>query len=423
MTIEFINLIKKIENNEIIDLEIIFYNDRNDMIVEITFSYYSISAYLTIKRKYKINNELLNLLISALNNNHSITKLNIDTYYNYTVLTQIPLNTKTFILNGYHTNYKFNDINLLLNNLQNNETLTNLKLCRIKIDDIKFINLLNDFIKNNNSIIKLELNCINLEYKIENIQNNFSLSEGLIYNKNITSLNLINCRLKNSCGELFKILQNNNSITSLNLSRNNIESITDLANCLKVNTTLTDINLSENGILDISDLSNSLQINTTLTDLNLSYNDIIDISDLSNSLQINTTLTDLNLSHNNIKNIINLTDNLKENNNITKINLSNNLIDDIKQIDYLLKYNSSLYSLNISYNLLLNNSSDKDLQLFFNNLKYNNTLTKLNIKANYSINRLCELSIYIYELLKVNNTLIKLKYLSDMEIYYKEDYY
>ena len=97
--------------------------------------------------------------------------------------------------------------------------------------------------------------------------------------------------------EIKRVFQNNPTLTTLDLSRNNIgaEGAKDLAKALEKNTVLTSIYMSSNniGAEGTKDLAKALATNTVLTELSLSYNDIeaegeVVIKHIKERLRINT---------------------------------------------------------------------------------------------------------------------------------------
>ncbi|MES2676856.1 MAG: hypothetical protein V4612_00880 [Pseudomonadota bacterium] len=135
-----------------------------------------------------------------------------------------------------------------------------------------------------------------------------------------------------------KILQPNTTLTSLDLTRNEIgnEEVIAFVETLKTNTVLTQLWLSENKIGDegVIALADALETNTTLTSLGLSDNEIGDegVIALAEALEKNTTLTylGLGLSKNEIgyEGAKALAKALKTNTTLTKLNLDGNKLGD-----------------------------------------------------------------------------------------------
>ncbi len=154
-----------------------------------------------------------------------------------------------------------------------------------------------------------------------------------------------------------------NSLTSLNLSFNDISDIStlkDLTSLTILNlwfnelsdispleelTSLTSLDLRDNSISDISALGHL----TSLTSLRMNYNSISDIS----ALEDLTSLTSLSLSNNSISDIPALEDMTS----LTSIDLSNNSISDISALEDL----TSLTSLSLQSNSISDVSALEDL--------------------------------------------------------------
>ena len=187
------------------------------------------------------------------------------------------------------------------------------------------------------------------------LQTNFHLSKLQLSNLNL------HCK-ENSGAALTKMLQRNKSLIHLELSNN--RSFSDLGACcifqgLQHNTTLVHLDLSYSGIstteATVQSLSKMLQENKSLTHLNLSGNFLF--SDLGahcifEGLQHNTTLIHLNLSSTRITDegalyIANLLD---SNHSLQMLNISLNLIgnDGFAYIAKSLRSNSTLKKLEAS---------------------------------------------------------------------------
>ena len=108
---------------------------------------------------------------------------------------------------------------------------------------------------------------------------------------------------------IFQGLQQNTTLTQLNLASNRITGCEDTAQALnkllQVNKTLTHLDLSDNDIFSYSSshcILEGLQRNTTLVNLNLANTGLSDTEDTTRAfetmLQVNTSLTHLDVSHN-----------------------------------------------------------------------------------------------------------------------------
>ena len=161
--------------------------------------------------------------------------------------------------------------------------------------------------------------------------------ENLSGNTTLTNLNLSNFVISDSGAEsLSKSLSDNSAISNLNLSLNGIghDGAKFLSLGLRANTHLTILNLRGNNIGDpgAASLAEAISGNRTLTNLNLGFNEIFDsgATSLSEALLDNSALTDLNLSVNNIGNTgaDSLSEALKQNTTLTNLDLGDNRIND-----------------------------------------------------------------------------------------------
>ena len=200
------------------------------------------------------------------------------------------------------------------------------------------------------------------------------IAEALQTNLSLTKLNLryTDLRYTGKTGSaLTKMLKCNTSLTHLDLSSNKL--ITDyIAHCifkgLQHNTTLVSLNLSHTSINGaesdtVKSLNKMLQVNNSLTHLDLSYLDISLLSDnahntfishIFHGLEYNNTLLQLNLRHLKITNI------------------------DAEYIAQALMRNHSLQTLDIVCFI-----SNEGIRQVFASLMFNTTIKKLYIPETY----------------------------------------
>ncbi|MCC8377742.1 MAG: hypothetical protein LN567_05110 [Rickettsia endosymbiont of Graphium doson] len=194
-------------------------------------------------------------------------------------------------------------------------------------------------------------------------------SETVLYNKNIKSFT--------------KALENNNTITSLKIIRNDIGDI-EIIEVLKIkvlkgNNTLTSLDLSVNGITDkgVAKIGEFLELNT-LKSLSLDTNSITDIGSaiIVKALNGNTSLTELSLAYNNISDAT-IIEALNYN-ILTSLILKGNFIadDGATKIGEYLANNNSLTFLDLSTNRIENGDRIGEA------LRNNNTLTYLDLSEN-----------------------------------------
>jgi Ran GTPase-activating protein (RanGAP) involved in mRNA processing and transport len=342
------------------------------------------------------------------------------------------------LVNGIKKNNTITTLNFACNNigiegaiaiagmLEKNTTITTLDLWGNKIGDAG-AKAIADALKVNNTITTLELWCneigddgakaiAGMLEKNETITKldlwgNKIGADGVIElgracagKKNITVV-----FLNNGYYNLFKLAQGTFTVTTLNLSDNDIDDVgaIALASMLKDNKTITELDLSSNNIGDdgAKALAGMLEKNKTITILNLSSNGIgiegvvalgrafagKDIivefgNDKKNGLfklaQGTFTGTTLDLSSNNIGDdgAIAIANMLKDNKTITKLNLRNNKIgvEGVKVIADALKVNKTITTLDLSYN----NIGVEGAKAIADALKVNNTIKTLNLSYN-----------------------------------------
>mgnify|MGYP000005311946 CR=1 FL=1 len=278
---------------------------------------------------------------------------------------------------------KSRHLNLILENLSGNTTLTTLNLCEFVIRD-SGAESLSKSLSDNSAITNLNLSFNNIGHDGAKF-----LSVGLRANTTLTILNLRGNEISDpGAASLAEGISGNRTLTNLNLGFNHISDsgATSLSKALSNNSTLTDLDLSANdiGITGATSLSKALSNNSTLTDLNLSDNDIgnTGATSLSEALSNNSTLTDLNLSANKIWNTgaTSLSKALSNNSTLTDLNLSTNKIGNTgaNSLSKALSNNSTLTDLNLSDNDI-GNTGVKSLSKA---LRKNITLTNLDLGDN-----------------------------------------
>ncbi|KAJ6255577.1 hypothetical protein M0813_11137 [Anaeramoeba flamelloides] len=172
--------------------------------------------------------------------------------------------------------------------------------------------------------------------------------------------------LTNGIQALSEALKENQALTSLNLSYNQIgdEGTQALSEGVKENQALTNLNLSRNqiGAEGMKDLSETLKVNQTLICLDLRRNKIGSkgIKYLSHALKINQTLTQLDLYDNQIGSY--------ENKEVQKL-----IIQEFIQS---LKINKSIIKLYIKGNRIKEKNLNKIYNLIKRNVNFQKKLTK-----------------------------------------------
>ena len=395
LKLEFIKKNKNIQN-----IEIINYKEQKNNCYKI-YNY----DFKLLNNNFDIDYSKFKLILlnfnkfELINFNHNINNLrlinNYDNYYpdinnsyiinitdDYIFFKRSFTNIKFKIINN--SNNKRNNIN---NIIKKNDTIKDIIIINDKIDNF-------DFLKNNETITKLDLSYFKFE------RNNLfeKLCETLKINQTIYNLNLSNCNLNSKNIEiLFDILTNyNSSIAELNLSNNKIQHLKNINNLLK-NNILTELNLSFNPFIKITELCEGLKNNISLIDLNIEKE--------------RDDYTNFKLNN---KDLQKLYDTLKYNSSLTKLNLKGiyNISIDIFNM---LKYNSSLCELSI--NILNDYYYSKDFKnvmyKIFDILKNNTSLISLEININENNYK------SFFDFLKTNNNIYKIKIYYDR--FLKED--
>ena len=257
-------------------------------------------------------------------------------------------------------------------------------------------------------ILELALDCI-LECKChgENLQSKLLQTFGQNFLVKDLALNIGFDHVNLFC----EILKVNTCLTTLNLTRNEIDNADAefLSGALKVNTCLTTLNLTQNkiGTAGVEFLSEALKVNTCLTTLNLRQNEIgtAGAKFLSEALKVNTCLTTLNLSGNQIDaaGAEYLSEALKVNTCLTTLDLGENVIDaaGAEFLSEALKVNTCLTSLDLGENVI----DAAGAEYLSEALKVNTCLTTLDLGENVIDSAGAE---FLSEALKVNTCLTSL---------------
>ena len=223
----------------------------------------------------------------------------------------------------------------------------------------------------------------------------------------LTTLHLIDCNIHYGIIKCLVLgVKNNKVLTTLDLSRNNINSGLDQLFDILNSTIIEKLNLSYNIIhSEIDNLSIALESNNTLKYLDLSNNhiNIITNNTLFVALKINTTLEYLDLSnnvrdgwYNNMNGIILLCETLTTNKSLKTLNLKNNNLDITDELNLIksITCNTTLTALYFEEWQGLNGYGYKDEIIMY-------------LENNYIIRELTTSGgdIYIENILKRNNNL------------------
>jgi Ran GTPase-activating protein (RanGAP) involved in mRNA processing and transport len=269
-------------------------------------------------------------------------------------------------------------------------------------------------LKENNRLISLSLN-----YKLYD-QDAAMIAAVLQENKTLTSLNLAGSKIKDAgATAIAEALKGNKTLTEIYFNNSAIgdAGAIQIGIALKENDALTKLVLSGNkiGAAGVTQIAEALKGNKTLTELNLNYNDTIGTAgavQIAKALKENRTLTSLYLNGGNIKNAgaAQIAAALKENKTLTILDLNFNRIGDngIVSIAAALHENKALTRLNLKQKEI----KDKGAIHMAAALKKNKTLTNLDVSCTTIGNKG---AMYIAAALKKNTTLISLN-LSNTEI-------
>lgn len=319
-----------------------------------------------------------------------------------------------------HTNKTLLKLNLVRNYLNNeeitkisnvlctNKTLQELNLICIGIkteNAVCFANML----RINRSLLKLDLsdNSIGSDGVIQ-------ILDALCINKSLQKINLSNtvyAYTQIDTAAVANMLRVNCSLLKLDLSKNKIESnvVTQILDALCINKSLRKINLSNTITqIDTTAVANMLFVNDTLCSLNLSYNHINTLKSIE-LLKNNFTLHTLNLEWNNIdcESIIKLVE--PSNSSLHKLILTGNLmtLEMVTGLCNMMCTNTSLRKLCLNATALTYDCGVKIAEM----LRINKTLHFLDL----SDNNIGSGIICIAESMRVNESLASL-ILSDNDI-------
>jgi Ran GTPase-activating protein (RanGAP) involved in mRNA processing and transport len=337
----------------------------------------------------------------------------------------------------FGTFFCFEDFQFIHQSLKNHKNILKLNLSsgRFLVPRLKSTNKKNrgsqclfEILIGNDKIQEIYLNCcglnsddlrnlvdgleLNSSVKTLHLQSNsikagryISYMEKLLANKNLTDLNLEDCKLQSAMNFVAEGLKRNQTLTHLNLSGNNLKkaAINFLVEGLMGNQTLKVLNLNSNSFGDppMIEICKFLNKNKSLTSLGLMDNELsTSCKEIIDYLSNNNSLEFLSLSRNELE--MKHFSNLKLNKTLKELNLNIVLIDDqgcLNLVDALNQL-QSLETLNISDNSL----SNVGLEILCSTLEKNNSLRNLNL----NFNRYNDCS-SIGKLLEVNSKLERLE--------------
>ena len=280
--------------------------------------------------------------------------------------------------------YPIDRIKLILDTVK--DKLKILKISNVENKDRnEFLKILENFLKENNTLTELTLNSVGL-YLPENMKifadglkqaNTLKtlsipssyfceegaklLAGGLKENKSITSLDVSNNHLEiESLGHLADVLANKEIITFLNISSNSLRAEAEglFLNALSKLKHVKTLDISSCSLteLKIQELAEFLGESTSIETLKLKKNNLGEASAeiLAGGLQKNNSLTSLDVSVNNLKlkGLECLAGALANKKNITSLNISSNCLKTDEKMAFLnaLRKLAHVKTLNISFN-------------------------------------------------------------------------
>ena len=263
-----------------------------------------------------------------------------------------------------------------------------------------------------------------------NLQNGSVLFEMLRVNKSLKYLDLSDSRFLNSAAHccIFEGLRYNTTLTHLILRNSGVcvsnpDTAKSLTTMLQENKSLTHLNLSDNGVFSqrgASCIFNGLQFNTTLTHLYIGGDYMIRgddpdrVKSLALMLQVNKSLTYLDLSNSmgfSESEARCIFESLHQNVSLVSLNLSDTDLtvsnpDTAKSLTTMLRVNKSLTHLDLSKNTSL---SDSGACCIFKGLKHNTSLVSLSLASiGMTTKNPLERFKALTKMLKVNMTLTQL---------------
>ena len=363
-----------------------------------------------------IDDKQATLLANTLQNNHSLTSLNLE-------VNQVGDAGASALANAIQNNHSLKKLNLysnqvgaagasaLANAIQNNHSLTDLHLGKNQVGAAGASALANA-LQNNHSLTRLELGinqvgAAGASALATALQNNHfltylglasnqvgavgasALATALQNNHSLTFLNLPSNQVGAAgASALANALQNNHSLTYLGLASNQVgdAGASTLANALQNNHSLSYLSLGENQVsaAGASALANALQNNHSLKKLDLGANDVgaAGASALANAIQNNHSLTDLHLGKNQVgaAGASALAKALQNNHSLSYLDLEKNQVGDAEAsaLANALQNNHSLKKLN----LYSNQVGDAGASALATALQNNHSLTGLNLWNN-----------------------------------------
>jgi Ran GTPase-activating protein (RanGAP) involved in mRNA processing and transport len=291
-------------------------------------------------------------LSMLLTNNYSITSLDIS-------LNAIPNEGVNLILNSLKSNKTLTSLNLgSYNFFSNQEFLDPSNICHPEETGFRIA----QFLKTNNVLKELKLS----ENRIGDIAG-VLIAQALISNTTLEYLELWRNKLSISTGKAIgEALKVNNTLTFLGLNYNEMNpgGAKAIANALNFNSALTSLNISGNniGTSACKVFARSLKQNTTLISLNISENLITDdgISKIFESLSSNSILSYLDIYSNNFSNesIVQLLNVLSHNESLVELNLNYSKISERLRNDL-----SKTLKLNLQKKYILSKVLDVNLEM------------------------------------------------------------
>jgi hypothetical protein len=438
---EFFKGLTYLSNIKILKLNSIFLNEKENLYV----GNKKIEKFMQFLSNFlKDNKTLKKLKITAIPNHN---QNNVFMAIGSILSSNKTIDTISLSFSNKEINVSELNFNLFLKNLETNQSITNLKIHNMAINNEKLLVNFGESLQRNQSIQKLKLASVftKVVNPIKSFQKAIQVTNSI---KFLSFEDSIFFQDYNNTILLANALKENNSIVKLNLFNNNLtkKSLLCLLQSLKINNGLEELDLSENKfnqlelIQSLKDLIienktiNTLILRRCLLQVNeislesteLFSHNILMI--LGSAFQKNTILKFLDLSSNDLGNyFLNPIQDLGlvNNKSIKTLDLSfNNLgkFSDIAlDLAFFIEQNTTLINLNLNSNelgLLPEDSEQSNINALFISLKFNSTLLSLSLESNCIgdvKSSMKELSYFLQE----NNTIQSLN-LSNNNMVYSE---
>jgi len=346
----------------------------------------------------KTKDEKLNNLIDSLLIKEPEKRINYEDYFNHPffklnyIVSEIEIeyeNADIRIINSYEEWYKINDWDEFKEECCNEKELK--ENCEIKINNeiipfsyfYKFKNkgkykIKYSFKNNLKNINYMFYNCeslTNINLSNFNTQTITNMSHMFSNCKSLTNINLSNFNTQN-VKDMSDMLSDCKSLTNINLSDFNTQNVTNMSGIFFNCKSLTNINLSNFKTQNVADMSYMFSHCESLTNINLSKFKTQNVADMSYMFSHYKSLTSINLSNFNTQNVTNMSFMFSYCESLTNINLSNFNTQNTTNINGMFYYCISLTNINLSNFNTQNITNMRGMFLDCDTLEKNGIITK-----------------------------------------------